>query len=61
MHVSGDFSGLQDFVDRLETGELSTLVIEYLTVDRASAGPGEDPQVQADAEIAVYAPAPAAD
>ena len=60
MAVTGDFTQLQSFVDRLENGVLGTLVIEYLTVERVSTGSGGNVQVNADIDIGVYAPAPAA-
>jgi hypothetical protein len=64
--VTGTFEGLVSFINRLETGDPATLVIEYMTVDRTpaysggeSAAGGETP-VNASLSLAVYAPPTAA-
>ena len=63
--VTGTFTRLSSFLSRLESGELETLVMEYLTVDSVT-GPfrGEGVyasmlQVNAGLEIAVYSLPPA--
>src|SRR4030042_409729 len=58
--VTGDFTQLQSFTDRLENSELGTLVIEYLSVRRGSESSVENPRVNAKIAIAVYRPASAA-
>jgi hypothetical protein len=59
--ASGEFTRLVDFIDRLETGEPPTLVIESTLVDQATDITGEDesPPFEAKLEIAVYARSPA--
>ena len=65
--VTGTFTQLSTFLDRLETGELKTLVIEFLTVNRipdSSGGKSDDAGVilvNANIKTAVYALLPAAD
>lgn len=65
--VRGTFAELSSFLDRLENGELETLVMEYVSVD-ITTGPsrGEDSRgsslpVDARLEIAVYSRPPATD
>jgi hypothetical protein len=55
--ASGDFAGLANFIDRLETGEPPTLAIESLLIDRATDLTGGEtaPPYEAKLEIAVYA------
>ena len=56
--VTGTFARVSSFLDRLESGEPGTLVIEYLSVEKVpgSSGSGSDTgEVSADITIAVYA------
>jgi hypothetical protein len=59
--ASGEFTRLVDFIDRLETGEPPTLVIESMLVDRATDITDEEESLLfvAKLEIAVYARSPA--
>jgi hypothetical protein len=61
--ATGTYTELADFINRLETGEPPTLVIESLLVERITDISGEENAIPAEAklEIAVYArpPAPA--
>lgn len=59
--VTGDFTKLVSFIDRLETGEPPTLVIESLLIDGVTDMPGEENALPAAAqlEIVVYARPPA--
>jgi Tfp pilus assembly protein PilO len=65
--VTGTFAQLTDFLSRLEKGKPETLVIEYLSVDRASEPSrgendgGDRTQVNASLRIAIYALPPATD
>ncbi len=65
--AAGTFTQLSDFLNQLESGELETLVIEYLTVARASESPEEENTpgdaifVNASLDIAIYAQPPPAD
>ncbi len=65
--VTGTFAQLTDFLSRLEKGKPETLVIEYLSVDRASEPSGGDSdggdriQVNASLKIAIYSLPPATD
>ena len=65
--VTGTFVQLTDFLSRLEKGKPETLVIEYLSVDRASelSGGGSDggdrTQVNVSLRIAIYSLPPATD
>jgi hypothetical protein len=58
--ATGAFTELADFINRLETGEPPTLVIESLLVDRIPDMSGEENVilVEAKLEIAVYARPP---
>jgi cell division protein FtsB len=64
MAVTGNFTQLVNFLNRLENDDTETLIIEYLTVDRVpgSAGgessSGDITPVNANIRIAVYAPPP---
>ena len=66
LEATGSFSQLLSFLDRLESGEPKTLVVEYLTVARApdSSGTGSGDAgtvpLTANIKIAVYALLPAA-
>jgi hypothetical protein len=55
--ATGGFTEVADFIDGLETGEPTTLVITSLLVDRVTDVPGDDDSllVEARLEIAVYA------
>jgi len=59
--VSGSFSQLEDFAGRLENGELATLVIERLDINRGEApsvvedGTDSEKPVFASIDLAVYA------
>jgi hypothetical protein len=59
--LSGDFAGLANFIDQMETGEPPTLAIESLLIDRATdLTDGETaPPYEAKLEIAIYARPPA--
>jgi hypothetical protein len=59
--VTGDFTKLAGFIERLETGEPPTLIIESLLVDRVTEIQGEENAlpVAAQLEIVVYARPPA--
>jgi hypothetical protein len=64
--ASGNFTRVSSFLERLETGELETLVIENLTVDTASGVPLEEASegmawVTATIQIAVYSRPPTTD
>ena len=56
--VTGTFSQLASFLSRLENGELETLILENLTVDRVSGSTGEERDstapVNASLDIAIY-------
>lgn len=41
MKVTGTFAQLSDFLGRLENGEMETLVIEYMTLERLTGPSGE--------------------
>jgi hypothetical protein len=62
--AAGTFEQLSDFLNQLESGELETLVIEYLTVARATETPEEENTpggvipVSASLDIAIYAQPP---
>ncbi len=59
--ATGDFTNLGDFINRLETGEPPTLIIESLIVDRLTDISVENATTPFEArlEIAVYARSPA--
>jgi len=63
--VTGPFTRLSSFFSQLENGEIKTLVMEYITVDkvtgsfRAEGVYGSMLQVDANLEIAVYSRPPA--
>jgi hypothetical protein len=61
--ATGDFTRLADFINRLETGEPPTLVIESLLVERVTDASMENAQTlfEARLEIVVYARAPDAE
>ena len=61
--ATGDFTRVADFVDRLESGGPTPLVIESLLVDRVTDMQGEEGTlpVSAQIEIVVYARPPAPD
>jgi hypothetical protein len=60
--ASGDFTGLAGFIDRLETVESPTLVIESMVLERVTDITGEQvAPFEVRLEIAVYARPPAAD
>jgi hypothetical protein len=66
LEATGDFSQLLSYLDRLEKGEVNTLVIEYLAVEKApdlpedfSGVPGAA-SLTANIKIAIYALRPAA-
>lgn len=59
--VSGNFTQIVSFLDRLENGQPETLVLEHVNVEKESGSfmledPNEGP-INADIRIAVYAPA----
>lgn len=56
--ISGNFTSMADFLNRLENGEPETLVLEYLRVEKEpgsflSESPGEGP-ISADIRLAIY-------
>jgi hypothetical protein len=55
--ASGTFTKLSRFINQLETSELKTLVIESLSIERATAKPEEGGTIPVEASlvIAVYA------
>jgi Tfp pilus assembly protein PilO len=61
MAVTGNFTQLVNFLNRLENGDTGTLIIEYLTVDRVPGSAGGESSagsitpINADVRIAVYA------
>jgi hypothetical protein len=61
--VTGTFAKLVEFVNQLETGELKTLIIESLSVERATEKSGEEDGilVEASGTIAIYTQPPAVD
>jgi len=67
LEVTGTFSQMLSFLDRLESGEPETLVIEYLAVERVqglsadSGGNASAAPLTANIKIAVYALLPADD
>ncbi len=60
INVTADLERLSDFQERLETGEIETLVIEHLEVERVDNVPwgegvaDQSPDVTAGMDIAVY-------
>jgi hypothetical protein len=58
--ITGTFTRLVEYINRLETGELKTLIIESLSVERATEKTGEEAgiPVEASAAIAVYTQPP---
>jgi Tfp pilus assembly protein PilO len=67
LSVTGTFTQLTNFLSRLEKGKPETLIIEYLSIDRASepSGVGSDSgdrtPVNAGLRIAIYSLPPATD
>jgi hypothetical protein len=65
LEVTGTFSQLLSFLDRLESGEPETLILEYLgveTIDDSPEAGGEDTDtllLKADMNLAIYALLPA--
>lgn len=62
INLTGTFAQLVEFSGRLEAGELETLVLEYLTVDRDNESedtPDGVIPVKASLDIAIYSQAPA--
>lgn len=59
--AGGDFAGLADFIDRLETDTPPTLIIESIVLERATDIEEHAALFEARLEIAVYARPPAAD
>jgi len=59
MAVRGDFSRLTSFINRLENGELTTLVVENLSITRAGQPTGEVTiPVIANLDVAIYTRTP---
>jgi hypothetical protein len=59
LEIKGDFSHLQSFINRLETGEPKTLAIKYLKVENTSAVTGDN--VTTNIDVAIYTLARMAD
>jgi Tfp pilus assembly protein PilO len=59
--ITGNFTQMAEFLNRLENGEPNTLILEYVKVEKLSGSflfesPAEGP-TSADIRVAVYAPA----
>jgi Tfp pilus assembly protein PilO len=52
--VTGTFTNLVSFVNKLENGELRTLIIENISVSRAEHAPGEATYITASLYLAIY-------
>ncbi|OGO32503.1 MAG: hypothetical protein A2Z29_06795 [Chloroflexi bacterium RBG_16_56_11] len=65
--ASGTYTRVSGFLERLETGELETLVVENISVDRPGSLPGinevseADPIISADLDLAIYSRPPTTD
>ena len=58
MAITGNFTQMADFLNRLENGEPETLILEYVKIEKApgsflSESPGEGP-ISADIRLAIY-------